>query len=391
MTIDVDRVRALTPGCANRIHLNSAGAALMSQHVIDTQLDHIRLEGDIGGYEAARERSDAFFATYDSVATLVGGKPEEVAMVENATVAWNLAFGSIDFEPGDRVLTTEAEYGANVVAYLKAVDDLGIEIVVVPSDETGEIDLNALRGAIDDRTKLISITHIPTNGGLVNPAAGVGGIARDAGIPFLLDACQSVGQLDLDVEQIGCDFLSASGRKYLRAPRGTGFLWIRESMLERVEPPVVDHHSANWVALDRYELLPDAKRYENWEFNHAAVIGLGAAVDEALELGMPAIEASVRDLAMSLRSRLDDAGFETFDLGRAPGAIVTTAVPGVDAGAAQSKLYDRGINVSVSTPDSTLIDAEKRNLPEMIRSSVHYYNTEDELDVFVSAVEEIRG
>jgi selenocysteine lyase/cysteine desulfurase len=384
--IDVARARAETPGCAERIHLNNAGAALMSQRVLETQLDHLRLEARVGGYEAARMTDDRFNRVRDSVADLIGAGPGEIALVENATAGWNLAFQSIRFEPGDTILTSEAEYAANYLAYLRASEDRGATIRVVPSDEAGQLDVEALAASIDGTTKLISVTHIPTNGGLVNPAEAVGEVAASAGVPYLLDACQSVGQLDVDVGRIRCDFLAATGRKFLRGPRGTGFLYVRSSMLDRVTPPTIDLHGATWLDESRYVLRPDARRYENWEFNHAAVLGLGVAVEEALALGAAAIEDRVTRLGADLRSRFEAAGLPTFDLGRRRCGIVTVFVPGIAAAEVRDRLFGRGVNVSVTTPSSTLLDAERRGLPELIRLSPHYFNTTDELEVAVAEV-----
>jgi selenocysteine lyase/cysteine desulfurase len=388
--IDVERARAVTPGVAGRIHLNNAGAALMTESVLDAQIEHLRLEAAIGGYEADDATEERFNAVYGSIATLIGASTDEIAIVDNATVAWDLAFGSIRFDEGDTILTTEAEYAANFIMYLKAKRDHGVDVQVVPSDGSGQIDVAALGDAVDHRTRLISISHIPTNGGLVNPAEEVGAVARKAGVPFLVDACQSVGQLDVDVSELGCDFLSATGRKFLRGPRGTGFLYVRREMLEILEPPVLDLHGATWVSADRYEMRPDARRYETFEFNHAAVLGLGVAVEEALGWGLGAIEDRVTGLGAALRTKLADAGFATYDIGRRLCAIVTTQVPGRGATEVRELLFERSINVSVSRARSTRIDAERRGLPELIRISPHYYNTEDELDEMVAALARLR-
>jgi len=380
----------MTPGTAERKHLNNAGAALMTETVLAAQVEHLRLEAAIGGYEAAAATEERFDAVYRSIATLIGATTDELAIVDNATVAWDLAFGSIRFDNGDTILTTEAEYATNFIMYLKAKRDHGAEVQVVPSDDSGQIDVAALADAVDERTRLISISHVPTNGGLVNPAQEVGAVAREAGVPFLLDACQSVGQLEVDVTDLGCDFLSATGRKFLRGPRGSGFLYVRREMLDTLEPPVIDLHGATWVAADRYELRPDARRYETWEFNHAAVLGLGVAVDEALGWGLAAIEERAVELGASLRSKLADSGFETHDIGRRLCAIVTTHVSDRSAAEVRNLLFEEGINVSVTDADSTRIDAERRGLPELIRISPHYYNTEEELDDVVAALVRLR-
>ncbi len=293
MAIDVARARAETPGCGKGLHFGAAGASLMPAVVLDAQLDHLRLEAEVGGYKAARLAAEAIEGTYDSLARLLGCGRQEIAVIENATLAWNLALHAVDFAPGDRILTAEAEYASNYISYLRLAEHKGVEVLAVPSTPEGELDVAALESLIDERVKLISVTHVPTNGGLVNPAAEIGRVARAAGVPYLLDACQSVGQLDLDVEAIGCDILTASARKFLRGPRGIGFLYVRDEVLERLDPPFLDLHGARWETAESYSVIPGARRFETWEFNYASVLGMAAAVDYALDWGLPAIEARV--------------------------------------------------------------------------------------------------
>ena len=243
---------------------------------------------------------------------------------------------------------------------------------------------------IDDRVRLISITHVPTNGGLVNPAAEIGAVARRHGIPYLLDACQSTGQLALDVDTIGCDLMSATGRKYLRGPRGVGFLYVRKRMLESLEPPMLDMHAATWVSRNSYEMRPDARRFENWESNYAAKLGLGAAVDYALDWGMDNVERRIVSLGQRLRGELQDLdGVTTYDLGPTPCGIVTFAVKGKTSREVAAALSAQRINVSTSEPSSTLLDAEARALPDLVRASVHYYNDDDEIDRFVAVLKRL--
>jgi len=302
-------------------------------------------------------------------------------------VAWDMAFYSIGFTSGDRILTAEAEYLSNYIAFLQVARRTGAVVDIVPSDAAGELDIEALERMIDRRVKLIAITHVPTNGGLVNPAAEVGRIARAHDILYLLDACQSIGQMPIDVATIGCDMLSTTGRKYLRGPRGTGFLYVRRGVLDRLEPPFLDLQAASWVEADRYVLRPDARRFENWERNVAGQLGLGAAVDYALSWDLTDMAGRIETLAGELRRLLAQIpGVSVRDRGRHLCGIVTFAVEGKPAHDIVAALGQRRMNCHRSAPGPTLLDAQSRQLPSFVRASVHYYNTEEEVARFAAAV-----
>ncbi len=372
-------------------HLNNAGAALPPTQVTDAVIGHLRLEAEMGGYEAAAAAAEQVEHTYTAIARLLGCAVDEVAVVENATRAWDMAFYGMAFAPGDRILTARAEYASNVIAFLQVAARTGAIVEVVEDDESGQLSVADLRRRLADTSrgpvKLIAMTHVPTQGGLVNPAEEVGAATREAGVPFLLDACQSVGQMPVDVERIGCDLLSATGRKFLRGPRGTGFLYVRRGLLGRLEPPFLDLHAATWTAPDRYEIRPDARRFENWETNYAGKIGLGVAVDYALTWGLEAIEERVTALADRLRSALQELdGVTVHDQGRRRCGIVTFTIAGVPAQEVQQRLAGRGVNVSVSLVDYARLDLSRRGLPDLVRASVHYYNTEDDLDRLLDAL-----
>lgn len=387
MTIDIEKARRETPGCEHVLHFNNAGAALMPQRVLDATVEYLQLEARIGGYEAADARAEEISRVYDAAARLVGAHRGEIALVEHATRAWDLAFYAVPLGPGDRILTAMAEYAANYVAFLHVARRTGARVEVVPSDEHGQISVDALREMIDEHVKLVALTHVPTNSGLVSPAAEVGRVAHEAGALYLLDACQSVGQFPVDVDEIGCDMLSATGRKFLRGPRGTGFLYVRESALDRLEPPMLDHHGAEWVARDEYRMRPDARRFENWEASYACRVGLGAAIEYALEWGLEAIGDRVFALAATLRERLGAIpGVVVRDIGAERCGIVTFTVEGRETAAVRRALAARRMNVTVSDVFSARLDFEARDLHSVVRASVHYYNTEDEIDRFCSAI-----
>ena len=388
--IDVARTRRDTPACEKVVHFNNAGASLMPNPVLDTCIEHLWLEARIGGYEAAEEAQARHEAIYRSIATLLHASPEEIALADSATRAWHLAFQGLQTPRGAKILTTRTSYASNFIAFLHRARKDGLEIDVAPCDDAGDLDLDAFEQRIDGRVALIALTHIPTNGGIINPAEAVGKIARKYGVPYLLDACQSAGQLPLDVTRIGCDMLSSTGRKFLRAPRGTGFLYVRRAFLDRLEPPMPDLHSATWTTPDDYRPHEGMRAFEMWESNLAMKLGLGAAVDYALDLGLDAIRGRIRDLADLLRRRLHALnGIRVRDTGTEQGGIVTFDIANVAASIVKSRLREQSMHITVSLPSHTLLDAMERNLPKMVRASVHYYNTEEEIDRFCEAVHAI--
>ena len=381
---NIDRARAETPATESLIHFNNAGASLMPAPVSHALHDYLYEEERLGGYETTYKYADGLNGFYDATATLLNCSPEEIAYAENATRAWDMAFYAFQFQPGDKILTTMAEYGSNVIAYLHQAKRQGVELVFVPNDEHGQIDTVKLEQMIDDRVKLISISHIPTGGGLVNPAKEVGRIANAAGIPYLLDACQAVGQLVVDVQDIGCDMLSGTGRKYLRGPRGTGFLYVRQSLISKLDPPLLDQHAAELISPSEYRIRPDAKRFENWEQFFAGKYALGKAIEYALQWGMPQIEQRVCSLADHLRAQLSDIkGVNVTDLGAQRCGIVTFQPDTVDPDAVRKAMALEAINVCVSDGSGSLVSYQDRGIKATVRASVHYYNTEVEIERFI--------
>ncbi len=387
--IDLDRVRAETPGVAERVYLNHAGASPNPTPVLDAVLAHLAEEARLGGYEAAAARADDLAGVHSSIARLVGGRADEIALTTSATDAWETAFWSIPWRAGDVVLTCRSEYVTNVVNLLVARDRLGIRVEVVDDDEHGQIDLDDLERRLDDPgVKLVALSHVPTQGGLVNPAEEVGRRCRDAGVLFLLDACQSAGQLPLDVATIGCDLLTATGRKYLRAPRGTGFLFARDDVAERLAP--LGSGGAEWESADTYRLPDGSARFERFERSVAASLGLGVAVEYALELGLDAIESRVGGLARRLRDGLASIdGVAVRDLGARRCGIVTFDVAGSDPTDVRAALAERDVAVWVSDASQARIDMDARGFGSFVRASVHYLNTDDEIDATLDLVARI--
>ncbi len=392
MVFDLEKARRETPGCYNTVHLHNSGAALMPETVIDFVRQHLNLEMIRGGYEAEEEASEQLQNTYNSIAKLLNCQANEIALSESATVSWNSVFYGIaqTFRAGDRILTSRSDYVSNMIAYRQVAARYGVEVRVVPDDNHGQLDIRALESMINQCTKLISVTHVPTYNGLVNPINQIGEVASDYRIPYIVDACQSAGQMPLNVAQIGCDALSATGRKYLRGPRGTGFLYIREQSLDKFPPAVLDLHSATWTDSDNYELQSSARRYELFESSIANRLGLGAAVDYALAWGITDIYARIRFLANKLRDMLGEIdGVTLRDKGAEQCGIVTFSIEGVDPENFQHDMRRKNINVGLSKRNCAVIDLDDWGVDAIIRSSVHYYNTEEEIEYFIKEIERV--
>lgn len=388
--MNIGKIRKDTPAVKDIVHFNNAGASLPPAQVLETVIGHLTLEAQVGGYEAATINEGKINHFYETIAKLINVSPDEIAYAENATRAWDMAFYAIPFKKGDRILTGVAEYASNYIAYLQVAEQKGVQVDVIPNDSFGQIDVKALEEMIDPQVKLISITHVPTNGGLVNPAEAIGKVAKKAGILYLLDACQSVGQMPIDVKKIGCDMLSVTGRKFLRGPRGTGFLYVNKKILEDLVPPFLDLQAAEWVSKNKYIIRKDAKRFENWERYVAGQIGLATAVDYIHEVGIKNIWQRIQLLAELLRSKLEALDKVVLhDLGKTQCGIISFSIEGQDPLRVKDELSKRKINIAISKRLYTLLDMESRHLEDILRASVHYYNTEEEVEKFIDAIKAI--
>jgi selenocysteine lyase/cysteine desulfurase len=390
--LDIKRLRSETPGCEQRIHLNNAGAALMPAPVVQVIQDHILLESRIGGYEAADARHEAMLAAYQSVADLIGAQPRNIAFTENATASFSLALSSLPFAPGDVILTTRNDYASNQIQLLSLQARMGVRIIRAPERSAGGADVQAMAELIRrHRVRLVCVTHIPTNSGLVQDVQAIGSVCRDAGVLYLVDGCQSIGQLPLDVAGLGCDFLSASARKYLRGPRGAGFLYVSDRALDRgLAPLFIDMRGADWIGEDRYRAVADARRFENWEFAWALVLATGEAARYAMTVGMDAITPRVIGLGQRLREQLGSIPqVRVLDRGSELCGIVSAAIDGRDPGELVSALRARGINTSAQQREYALLDFDDKRITASLRISPHYYNTEEEIDQALSAIREL--
>lgn len=385
----LEQFRADTPGTRQVNHLNNAGASLPVNEVLDTITRYLNEEALIGGYEAEAKYRDQLNNTYSLIGRLINAEPQEIALVENASAGWCIAFHGIDFQPGDEVLTSELEYVTNMLGFLNAQRLYGIRLVVIPNDEHGNFSLDRLEVAINPRTKLIAVTHVASTTGGVLPVEAIGRIAAKHGILYLLDACQSAGQMPVDVKAIGCDFLSVTGRKYLRAPRGTGFLYVKHEVQDQLKTLFIDGHSIAWISEESYQPLNDARRFEFYERNRALTLGLGKAVEYTLNIGVDRIWERITYLAQLLRTKLSELPRVTIhDTGDKLCGIVTFSIANTESQIIKQRLTEQNINVTVGLAKSTLLYMNKHQLSSVVRASVHYYNAEGELDALCKAVGE---
>ena len=386
------RWRADTPGCERRVHLNNAGAAMVPRPVREALRAHLDLEDELGGYEAAEARIDALDQAAEDLARLLGAHRRNIAFTQNSTSAFAQALGAFDFRAGDVILTSLADYASNQIMYLSLARRLGVEVVRAPDRPEGGVDPDAVRALVRRRRPaLVAITWVPTNSGLVQPVAPIGAVCREAEVPYLVDACQAVGQLPVDVGALGCDYLAATARKFLRGPRGIGVLYASDRVLEAgAHPLLVDMHGATWTDPERFELTPEARRFELWEISLALVLGFGAAVRYAMDVGVETAGARAQALAAYARARLGELpGVRVLDRGPELCAIVTAEPAGRPGEQVKLALRARGINTSSPGREDAVIDMDAKGASSAIRISPHYYNTAGEIDAAVEALGEL--
>ena len=388
------RWRADTPGCEHRTHLNNAGAALMPRPVLDAMQAHLQLESTIGGYEAADAREAETEQVYRDIASLVGASARNMAIVGSATAGFTQAISTIDFEPGDSIVTSRCDYTSYQIQYLALAERRGVRVLHADDLPEGGVDPDSVRRlARQSRCRMVSLSWVPTNSGLVQDAGAVGAVCEELGVPYHLDACQAIGQLPIDVASLRCDYLSVTARKFLRGPRGLGFLCVSDRALDRGDTPLfIDMRGARWTAPAEYAPEDTAHRFETWELPYAQVLGLGEAARYASAIGI----ARARDVAFALaartrRSLSEIPGVRVLDRGSNPCAIVTASIARADAPAVVSALRERRINTSASLAWYGLYDFAEKGVSSAVRISPHYYNTEAEVDAAVDAIAEIAG
>ncbi|QYN39476.1 aminotransferase class V-fold PLP-dependent enzyme [Pseudonocardia sp. DSM 110487] len=383
----VTRARAATPGTSHAHHLNAAGAALPSAAVLEAVVEHLRLEARIGGYEAAALARPRLERCYDLAAALLGGEAADIALTESATVSWHRAVDALALRPGDRVIATSSSYVSSALHLMELRRTRGITVDVIGTDATGAVDLDAMEAALGTPAALVTAAHVPTSSGLVEPVRAIGALASAAGVPFLLDATQSLGHLPVDVAAIGCQMLVGTGRKFIRAPRGTGLLWVDPAFGAGLRPSAPDVRGAEWIADQEFAAAPGARRFETWEAAHALRLGLATALEEALGAGVDIVHEHVSALGHAMRAALADVpGVRVVDPPAAGGGIVTFVREDEPAAATASRLRAAGVHVVAVPAAHGRWDLGRRGIDAVVRASMHVYNSDDDLDALVDAV-----
>ncbi len=384
------KVRRDTPGLSSRIHLDNCGSSLMPRPVVDIMSSYLESEIRLGGYVAQEQQSKKLAAVYQSLATLFGGAPADYALTSGAVDAWSKAFYSIPLTSADNIVTVYNEYCSNYVACLQRAKREGVEIRIARSAKDGSLDLDHLSELVDENTKIVSITHVASSSGQVVDLTAIKPIVKKYGAYYLLDACQSVGQLPVNFVEIGCDIATATSRKFLRGPRGIGFLYINKHSRQRLEPAMLTNQSAAWTGDGEYKLVDDASMFEMWERSCLNQLGFGAALEYLRAIGLEKATAQTQYVAHGLRSAVYSLkGVEATCQEDASAAIITFNKNGWSALDVRTELEKLGIAVQVSTVFHTRLDLGARGIDSAVRVSPHYYNDQSEFDRFLNAVDEL--
>jgi len=385
------KLREDTPGLESGLFFNSAGASLRPRLVTEAVKNFLDEEDRIGVHLAARNATQKIESIYASAAKLINAESAEIALMESNTRAWHSIIYALDFHEGDEVVFSAAEYASGYMAFEQLRRRRNIAMHVVGYSDDGTLDLSTLESVLTRRTKLVALTHVSTSNGTIHPVAEAGRIIRNRCDAFyLLDACQSIGQMQVDVKETGCDALTFTGRKHLRAPRGTGILYVRRNHISPLLPLLPDSHTNQFGADLSVTSGTEARRFEVFEVGVASFIGLGVAIDYALEIGLHNIESRIRLLADDLRQMLSSqANVCVHETGTKNSGIVTFSVTGLATEKLVEKLTGRGITVKFVDFNTAARDLETRGLKSVVRASVHYFNSEAEIALLSQAVAEI--
>ncbi len=391
--MNIDQIREDTPGCKHIIHLNNAGASLPPRVVTEAMHQHLYLEEQVGGYEAADVMQAEIEAFYSSTARLLHTHARNIAYTTSATDAYSRALSAIPFAQGDVILTTSNDYISNHLAFLSLQKRFGVQVIQASDSPAGEVCLDDLAYKLEKyKPRLVAVTHVPTNSGLVQPIQAIGQLVKDTDAVYLVDACQSLGQLPVSAPDLHCDFLSGTFRKFLRGPRGAGLMYVSDKALASgLEPLFIDMRGADWTSINTYQPHATARRFEDWEFAYALVLGSKAAVEYLLSLDLQQIQLRNKSLCSHLRSRLEQLpGITLLDKGSTLSSIITFTMQNAQPTALQQYLKEEGFNFTMSYKHNALYDYTQKGVDWAVRVSPHYFNLHNELDAFADHLQKYK-
>lgn len=391
--MNIIQLRKDTPGSRHHIHLNNAGASFPTKYVVEAMQTYIAEEAFYGGYEMEAARMSDFMEFYEAYAKLLNCAAYNIAFSHSASDGYGKALSSIPFERGDVILTTDDDYVSNHFAFIFLKKRYGIEIIRAEKFSDGGVAPDSMKKLMEKhRPKLVAVAHVPTNSGLIQAVGEIGKMCREKETLYLVDACQSVGQMPVDVQAIGCDFLSATTRKWMRGPRGAGFLYVSDRVLEMgLEPVFPDFTVGHWTGPEEYKLERSARTFEYWERNWALVLGATEAAKYAMNQGLENIQNRVVEIATHTRNRLGDVpGWKILDQGQNNCGIVSAHSTECTPEQVTAALREANVNAGVARTKNALIDFNEKGVTWALRLSSHYYNTKAEVDVAVEALKNIR-
>jgi selenocysteine lyase/cysteine desulfurase len=384
--MNIETIRSQTKGLDGKLFFNSAGSSLMQDQVIECMLNYLEEERMIGGYAAAAKHQESINGFYTQVANLIKAKEKNIAFATSATDAYNQALSSIPFQSKDVILTTNNDYISNQLAFIGLQKRYDVEIVRVNDLKKGGMDAEDCIEKIEKlKPKLVAITHIPTNSGLIQDVYSIAPACKASGAYYLIDTCQSIGQLNISVETLNCDFLTATGRKFMRGPRGTGFLYVSDRVLnEGLTPLFTEQCGAEWTEEFGYKIMDSALRFERWERNCGNMLGLAKATELINKIGIESIEKRNNELQLFAREALSKLpNIQCTDIGENLCNLITFTNADGSINRIVELFATNNVSFSISGINSALIDFTKRELTEVVRISPHYFNTEKEISTLI--------
>ena len=390
--MNIELLRSETPGCRTKLHFNNAGCSLHPLPVVNAVRTYLEEESLTGGYEYAAIKAHELDEFYHSAARLFHCKPENIAFTTSSTDSYIKALSSIPFKAGDIILTSINDYVSNQIQFLSLQKRFGVQIIRAKNTESGEVDVNSVAELIKKHHPvLVAITHVPNNTGMIQPVEEIGDLCFEHDVIYIVDACQSSGQLNVDTTKIKCDFLTAATRKFMRGPRGGGILFVSDKMLMNAkEPMFIDMRGADWMEDNIYKPVADAKRFELTEMSYAIQMGASAAINYILNLGIDSIAERNAMLCSYARTKLSAIPtVRLLDLGKNLSAIISLTTENYNVFDLKSELIRRNINVGAAAKKFALMDFNQKHVDAALRISPHYYNTLEEIDLLVESISEI--